>query len=452
MDSSYSWRVQIPVYGVGIFATAIYYTSMVLVPLQATLLGASPFLLGIVFAARHFLPLLLGIHAGALMDRLGTRRVVLAVATLGVAVPLLYPAAPWVGALIVCQLFAGLTDILGWMGAQTLIGSHLGGQTRYSGRLMAAGKFGPLLGPLVAGAAWDRFGPWGAFGVLSLMALGMALSILALPHATPRTEQGAARQRPPLTLRSVLPCPSDYVSAFRLVGQPVVALVVAMGAIYHLVNAIQGTFYLRWLTDLGIGATEMGALVSAGAVAAIFGALLTDRLSRHIPGPWLLILGSWGGVIFICLTPLFAGLTLLGAFMMLRMGALGISQPLTVSLLMGVVAPHERGLSVGLRSTLNRVAAITAPVFMGIIAEFFGLEMAFYIVGGALSLGFVAVILHFRRFPEALPAFWSARRTARRRTPPVPGLIRFGASSLPAAACPFPTHPVGPATGHSAGE
>ena len=108
---------------------------------------------------RHFLPLLLGIHAGALMDRLGTRRVVLAVATLGVAVPLLYPAAPWVGALIVCQLFAGLTDILGWMGAQTLIGSHLGGQTRYSGRLMAAGKFGPLLGPLVAGAAWGPE-PW----------------------------------------------------------------------------------------------------------------------------------------------------------------------------------------------------------------------------------------------------------------------------------------------------
>ena len=33
-----------------------------------------------------------------------------------------------------------------------------------------------------------------------------------------------------------------------------------------------------------------------------------------------------------------------------------------------------------------------------------------------------------------------------------PGLIRFGGSSLPAAACPFPTHPVGPATGHSAGE
>ena len=442
-DPSYSWRVQAPVYGVGVFATAIYYTSMVVVPLQATLLGATPLMLGIIFAARHFLPLLLGIHAGALMDRLGAGRVVAAVALIGMAVPLLYPVAPWVGLLIACQLFAGLTDILGWMGAQTMVGTHLGGRTKYSGRLMAVGKIGPLVGPLLAGAAWDRLGAWGAFGALALMALGMLLSVLMLPRHRPvkigTDNTGAATpdRRRPITLHALLPDPRDYGNALRLLGKPAIALIVLMGASYHLVNAIQGTFYLRWLTDIGISATEMGALVSAGAATAALGSLLTARLCRFIPGPWLLIFGSWAAVVFICLTPLFAGLTLLGAFMMLRTGALGVSQPLTVSLLMKTVEPTERGLSVGLRGTVNRVASIAAPVLMGLIAEIFGLEMSFYIVGGTLSLAFAAMILHYRKHPEALPPLWTRRtgqprrRWRPRRAAPLPGLVRFGGAPAP---------------------
>ena len=275
------------------------------------------------------------------------------------------------------------------------------------------------------------------------MALGMLLSVLALPRHKPvkisddNTGAATPDRRRPITLHALLPDPRDYVNAFLLLGKPAIAMIVLMGATYHLVNAIQGTFYLRWLTDIGISATEMGALVSAGAAAGGLGSLLTARLCRYIPGPWLLILGSWAAVIFICLTPLFAGLTLLGAFMMMRTGALGISQPLTVSLLMKTVEPTERGLSVGLRGTLNRVASIAAPVLMGLIAEIFGLEMSFYIAGGALSLGFALMVLHYRKYPEVLPPLWTPKldRTRRwwhlRRAMPQPDLVRFGKQSLP---------------------
>lgn len=432
MEPCYPWRVQVPIYGIGFFAVAIYYTSMVLVPLQAVMLGASPALLGLIFAARHFLPLFLSIHAGALMDRLGVARVVAFVAALGVVVPLLYPVTPWLMLLIVWQLFAGLTDVLGWMGAQTLVGTHLGGRTNYSGRLTAATRGGPLLAPLMAGAAWDQFGAWGGFSVLSLLALGMAVSALALPRETSGANAtgGDAVPRQPLTMRALAPNTTDYAKAFRLMTQPVVAMVVLLGAVYHLVTAIQGTFYLTWLKDLGLNGTEIGALVSLGAAAGAVGALGTARLCRYIPGPWLLLLASWAAVVFICVTPLMAGLTMLGAFMMLRMGALGISQPLTVSLLLGEMKPGERGLSIGLRGTLNRVASIAAPVVMGLVAEMVGIEAAFYIVGGIMSAGFVAMILLLRRHRDVLPPLWSGEGAVRSS---IPGLVRFGRVSLPDA-------------------
>lgn len=433
METRYPWRLQAPIYGVGFFATAIYYTSMVLVPLQAVALGASPAMLGLVFAARHFLPLLLSIHAGALMDRVGVRRVMIGVALLGAMVPLFYPGASWLWVLILCQLFAGLTDILGWMGAQTLIGHHLGSRTGYAGRLTAIAKGGPLLGPLVAGASWDQLGPWGGFGVLSLLALGMLVSALALPRreADIAAPAPAARAGRLAAARTLLPRPADYVSAFRLVGQPAIAMVTLLGAVYHLVAAIQGTFYLSWLTGMGLGATEIGGLVSLGAAAGAGGALLTGRLCRYVPGPWLLLLASWAAVVFVCLTPMIAGLTMLGVFMALRMGALGVSQPLTVSLLLGAVGPGERGLAIGLRGTLNRVASIAAPVLMGLIAELFGVEAAFYVIGGAMSLGFAAMILYFRRHRDTLPPLW--RRRAAPDAAAAPPLVRFGPASLPRA-------------------
>ena len=99
---------------------------------------------GLVFSAAHFLPLFLSIHTGALMDRLGARRVMLVCTTIGAIVPLLYPVAPWILALIVLQMFFGLSEFMGWLGAQTMIGQYMHGKTVYAGRLSFIIRIGHL--------------------------------------------------------------------------------------------------------------------------------------------------------------------------------------------------------------------------------------------------------------------------------------------------------------------
>ena len=93
--------------------------------------------LGFVLGCRPLLSLFISIHAGALMDRIGTRRVLLFIAFLSLTTPFLYPLAPFVWALILIQLVSGTCDSIGWLGAQTLVGQLMRGRTHYAGRLSA---------------------------------------------------------------------------------------------------------------------------------------------------------------------------------------------------------------------------------------------------------------------------------------------------------------------------
>ena len=77
-----------------------------IVPLYAYTMEPAPLMFGLVFSAAHILPLILSIHAGALMDRLGARRVMLACTIVGAIVPLLYPTAPWIWALVILRCFS----------------------------------------------------------------------------------------------------------------------------------------------------------------------------------------------------------------------------------------------------------------------------------------------------------------------------------------------------------
>ncbi len=70
-SDSVPWRLQIAVYGIGLFSTSMFYMSAIVVPLWIASIEQSVFLIGVALGARHFLPLFLSIHGGVLMDRLG---------------------------------------------------------------------------------------------------------------------------------------------------------------------------------------------------------------------------------------------------------------------------------------------------------------------------------------------------------------------------------------------
>ena len=53
-----------------------------------------------------------------------------------------------------------------------------------------------------------------------------------------------------------------------------------------------------------------------------------------------------------------------------------------------------------MNGTANRIASVFAPLAMGAIAEAFGLEASFYIVGVAASLVMAGIAVYLWRYPE----------------------------------------------------
>jgi MFS family permease len=391
------WRVQGAVYGIGLFSTSMFFMASVIVPLYAPMLDPSPVLLGVAVGARHILPLFLSIHAGALMDRLGARRVMIVFAVLGVAVPLLYPAVPWIWALIFFQMLSGLSDSMGWLGAQIMIGQYMKGRTAYAGRLSFVIRFGHLAAPPMVGAAWDLFGPWGAFGCLALWGFGTLVCAAILP---PPPGQDAAATTGRVRLRELLPSPSDYLIALRLLAAPAVVVVVSLGAMMHVGNGVQSSFYVVWLKDAGIPATAIGSLISVGAVGAAIFSLGTARLMRYIPGFWVLLVSLWAGIVLICITPMLGSYAAVLVAMFLRSGTNGLAQPLVITLVLRGAGAENQGKAVGLRATANRTASILSPILMGALAEMAGTEASFYIVGAFATVVMGGFALFLWRRPD----------------------------------------------------
>ena len=368
----------------------------VVMPIWLYSLDMPSWLIGIAIGCRHAGPVMLAIHGGAMMDRFGARRVMIALALVGAMVPLLYPLAPYIGAIILFQVLTGLADSLGWVGAQALVGQMMRGEAKYASRMSFATRVGLLSGPPLAGFAWDYIGPWGGFGMIALWSSGLLLSVILLPSFDDGTGQGnqSAHSGNP-TLREFLPRLSDYTDAFRLLLVPAMAFVMIMSLLRHIGGGIQGSFYGVYLSEIGISATMIGLFISAMGLFGLVGSMSVTPLLRIMRAQWLLLVMVLASIVFIVVTPLLrheAGLFLSAG---LRGWALAASLALLVSLISGIADSHQQGKAMGLRATLNQVVWFAVPIIVGFLAELVGIPASFYICGGfalllVLSCGFWA--------------------------------------------------------------
>ena len=397
------WRIQFATYSIGLFATTMFYMSAVVVPLWLVSLETSPFLIGVVLGARHFLPLFFSIHGGALIDRIGARRVLMFFGALGIVVPLLYPMFPYVWAVMLFQMVAGLGDSMGWLGAQVLIGKHMRGRALYTGRLSAAVRIGHLFAPPLIGWIWDAFGPWAAFSGLAVWGFGFVASAAMLPanHEADGTTAHDASAAARLTWRDLMPRMSEYAASFRLLAVPAIAVALMAGMLSHVGGSMHSTFYVVWLDGIGMSGTTIGILFAFSSLAAAAGAFLAGPASRTRK-PYVVMFGCiLTSVLALSATPLLGtAIVALAAGAALRGFTNGVNQPLVISTVLRSVGPEIQGKAVGIRGTANRVSSIGSPMIMGALAEVAGLEASFYLIGIAVIVLTGLLARHVARRPD----------------------------------------------------
>jgi MFS family permease len=384
-------------WGAGLFTSSAWDMLSIVVPLYGAAVGLGVAEIGLIVAARSVLPTALSIHGGILMDQLGTRRVLLWLAMACALLPLLYPLSGWFSMLFLLQLLLGLASSLSMAAAQTWSLQVSGGDMATLAKFSIVSRIGTFIGPVIVGAAWDLFGAWAAFLCVSLCGSGILASAYFAMSGGPKQAKA-----PPLraadTMRALVPNWAEHKQAILLAAIPTMAFILAASFLRNAPGSIQASLYVVYLAGIGMTGTIIGMLVSISELFGVFGSMVAAPLERMMRGDRLLIACVAGSIAAIAVTPLVGHvLFLLVVASIVRGIAQGISQPLMYSIL-GQVAPSTRhGASVGLRAAVVRLASIVTPAAMGLIAEAWGLETSFYVVGTALLLASGALVVASRR-------------------------------------------------------
>jgi MFS family permease len=401
------------VYIFGIFSMALIDVFVFLIPVYAGAesLGMSDGDIGWLVGARSFVSLFLSIHAGALMDRFGIRRITLIFTGIVVVCAPLFPLLTTFWGLLMLQIVSGFAISMGWSGAQTLIARVAAGDAEYIGRFSTFARIGTASAPPVAGFLFDIGGPWLAYGFGMVWAVLAFCALWLAPEPEIATGQPANTDdqvtKKPFRLADILPRPSDYISSFAMMAIPAVAFTAVAMLVRNSSYGIQTSVYVTHVQEIGFSATKIGLLFSAIEMSAAIGSWYSGRVMRRFEATRVLTVTTAITIILVCTTPLQTALSpeLWGIFAILIVAQFargmtqGVSQPILFSVQAISVGRHQQGAVVGLRQTMNRLGGITIPPLIGFLSDTFGREQSFYATGAILLLICFGLALFARRVP-----------------------------------------------------
>lgn len=389
-------RIAWSAYATGFFCDSYTELFTLIVPLWAVYLGMTPLEIGILVGARAFLPFFLAIHGGVLIDRFGTRRVMIITSAACLALPMLFLTTSWLPAMLLLQTSGGLAGTWSWVGAQAQAIQVSNADTGFVSRFSFFARCGAMSGPIVIGLAWDVLGPVPSFIIASLWGGVFLVTSLIIPDMA--KPDAASEPKRPFRPSDLMPRLSDYVSAVALTAIPAVAFVVAGSFVRASSANMQNSFYVVYLQEIDFPGTLIGTLIAMTQASAGFGTLAGGPIERILRPQWAFLITVFLSVIFITITPLLGGVfVFLAIAVVLRGFFQGVSQPIMFTYLSRAVSMREQATSIGLRTTVNRLAVLVLPVTMGAVAEFWGVGPSFLVMGGILLVLLAAIVVVFQR-------------------------------------------------------
>jgi len=361
-----------PSYTLGLFALSMAGQLSFLIALRARELGADFQTIGLLAGVTASVPALFAIPGGAIVDRWGARRVfvlaalVAAVACGGMAF------LDRVAGLFLLAPVAGTAVATAWTAVQSQVTGLAGGLARavHTGRLSLFTNLGDMAGPLLAGTGAQFLGPGRAFLVPATYALLFtAVGWAGLPQ---RTATGTR------TIRGV-----GVGEAYGLLRRAPMQVALLLTSARLWIQVVYLTFLPVYLVDQGIGAGRAGTVMATSGLVAAVTAPLAAGAARRWSQRRVTTVALAGGAAVVAVTPALANIP--GAYVIVLFVGLGsgLSLPLLLSLTTSAAPEGHRGIALGLRATVNQVAAAAAPMAVGPVLTGAGAIAGFASGGGA---------------------------------------------------------------------
>ena len=277
-------------------------TVLVVPVIGATTLAAGPFAMGVLSAAGMAAFLVVGLPAGALVDRWRPRRVMVVCDLVRAALLVSVPAVGVLGVLTFAQLvvvaFAvGVATVFADVAAQSVLPSLVGGDdlVRANSVLMTGTSAAEVAGPGLGGLLLRVLAAPLVLLVDVLSFLVSAVLLLRVP-APPRPEQSGPRR----SLGAEIGEGLRYV-----LGHPVLRRITLCTALVNLGSGLrEAVVVLFALRELGLSPSAFGLVLSVGAAGGLLGAAAAGPLAGIVGQARIVPVAALATVPFVALTAL----------------------------------------------------------------------------------------------------------------------------------------------------
>lgn len=353
--------------------------------------------------------LVVGLLAGAWVDRL-RRRPVMILSDLGRAVLLAtIPVAAILGVLTFAQL---AVVVFLWAILTTFFDLA---DRAYLPTLVSGERLVGANSALTASSSVAEFTGFGIAGVLiQVLSAPFAVAIDAASFVVSAVLIRSIRrpEPPPPDHTEREPVLHEIREGLRLVGgSPVLRSLALASASLHLVYGVFGAIYFLYVSEvLGLEPAAIGAIAAVGGISSFFGAVFVGRVARRIGVGSTLLVGIAGfgvGHVFLPMAPsgapLVASLFLIGSQLISDGAATGY-EILDMSVRQAVVDDRSLGRVNATIGTSSTLLMLVATVFAGVAGELYGLRPVAWIALGGAVLAFVVIWLSPLRRMREVPA------------------------------------------------
>jgi MFS family permease len=359
----------------GISNHVVLTGSRVVVSLDALSLGANAATVGGLLALFALLPMFFAIPAGRLADRIGVRRPMLAGSigmAAGAVIATVFPGLP---ALFITAMLSGLSFMAFQVAAQYATG-EMGGpaaRSRNFGLLALGYSTSSIAGPLIAGFMIDHGGFRAAFAVLALMPL-LPIAVLAgnrVPLPGPHPAHNA----------------HPHARALDLIADGNLRRVFLINGMIALAWELHTLFVPIYGNAIGLSASKIGVILAAFAAATFTVRLSMPLIAARIPEHRVLTSALYLAAIVYLAIPFSRSLAALMPLSFCLGLALGVGQPMVMSLLHSLAPPGRMGEAAGVRMSLMNSMAVAVPLVFGAVGGSIGLSPVLWSVGVFLGMG-----------------------------------------------------------------
>jgi len=364
-----------------------YSGTRLLVALYAIHLKASPAVIGMLVAIFSIVPMLGGVAIGRLIDRRGSKALMLLCGTLMFAGTLLAFAWRDITALIVVNVLVGAGYYGLYIAAQQLFGRLGKPEDRMSNFawLSSAYAVSAILAPVLTGFGIDHIGHNQTFLMLSALPV-LVLAILLsgkLTNLGPSADSHKAE--------------AARGNVLELIGKGELRRVYAMSV---LIATSWDTFLFMtpiYCSQLGISASRIGIIIASFSVATLTIRLFTQALTKRFSAWQLMIISiaaagasnfAFGFAASVPFLILFAFLLGLGQ---------GIAGPMMNTLLYEESPPGRVTEVIGLRLLISKGYQAGLPLLTGTLGTVLGVAPVFWLVSTVMLGGAYAVRAQWHR-------------------------------------------------------